>query len=260
MIPDHSNYHSLANRYLTNSRIGDYLKDPRFFYELHISGELTRKEKDAWNIGKAVDAWLTRGEAAYRTEFICGTVAQCKGAPAAVTRLTPAQGELVEAICPMLESQPAFSDLKNHKAQQIITLDMPIGEHFVGLSAIPDWYAIDGDRCVVTDLKTTVNGEEVKYHYSCLDYGYYRQMAVITIILAARHPEIKKFVYRHIVSNKDAEWPEPFVYILANSRVEQQMEWLVQSLIPRISEDKEFRRKTVSWEQAEVIGEIDEDF
>ena len=46
------NYFSIKNQYLSNSRLGDFLKCKRFFFELHIAGT-KKKEKAPKHQGRA---------------------------------------------------------------------------------------------------------------------------------------------------------------------------------------------------------------
>ncbi len=67
---NNDNYHTLESRYLTGSRIGDFLKCKRYFHDRHISGERRNIITDALITGSAVDTWLTRGEDAFKREFL----------------------------------------------------------------------------------------------------------------------------------------------------------------------------------------------
>ena len=52
------NYYSV-NGYLSNSKIGDWLRDPYYFYQKHVLGTIPNKQTAAMLIGNAVDEWLT---------------------------------------------------------------------------------------------------------------------------------------------------------------------------------------------------------
>lgn len=270
---DHVIYHSLKNRYLTNSRIKDFLKCKKYFYELHISGTRKKKQSDVMKIGSAVDAWLTRGKDEFLRNFIGVTRRNVKNPPAGITELTMSQYDQVVGMCEVLENQPAYLELSDHNAQQIISVDMPIGEHFCGLSGIPDWYKIEGEKCIITDLKTSNNTNEKKHHYKCMDMGYYMQFAVMTVILRKTHPEIKEFEYRHLVIDKGTDKSEgdteedststlniPYVFKLDNERVEIYINILLNEIIPMIAAEKEFLPKRIEWKNAVTVGSLDADF
>jgi len=255
------NYHTLENRYLTGSRMKDFLKCRRYFYELHISGERIRKGKEAFVIGSAVDTWLTRGEDAFKREYLAVSRRNIKNPPTDYTELTMAQYDEIVALCKVAERQPAYKELSEHNAQEIIKTDMPVGEHFCGLSFIPDWYKIEGDTCIITDLKTSQDGSKNKYHWHAVSYGYYEQMAVATIIFKKINKDIKNFVYRHLVIEKNADGlPIPYTYFLDNERIELIITNTEKQIIPDIAREKEFKPKEVNWKGSETIGGVDNDW
>jgi len=260
----HDNYHTLENRNLTNSRIGDWLKDPLFFYEKHVTGQRINKSTDAMKIGSAVDTFIFEGEEVFRSKFVAVARRSIKNPPINVTELTESQYEDCVTMAKILIEQPAFKDLADHKTQQILSLktDIPIGEHFVGLAGIPDWVKFDGDTCYLTDLKTAVDATEGKYYWKCVGFGYFRQFAVQTIIIRKTHPEIKNFVYRHLVIEKDQNNSIflPYTFYLANEKVEEQVDLLIDSIIPAIASEKEFKSKQATWKDAPTIGVVNEDF
>jgi hypothetical protein len=253
---NHDNYHSLENRYLTRSRVMDYLKCPRFFYQLHIEGSKKRKEKDVWNIGSAVDAWVTKSKAEFMSKFVLVARRNRKNPPKDYTELTQAQWDTAVEICEVLQDQPAIKDLASHNSQDIIHIDMPIGEHFVGLSAIPDWYIIDDTTCIITDLKTANKPHDKRsYHYTCMDLGYYKQFAIETIIFKKLYPHLTDFVYRHVGCDKDDDVKRPFIYYVNNECVEIEERKLIREIIPMIAAETAFLPKMITWDTAETVGD-----
>jgi len=257
----HKTYHTLENRYLTGSRMKDFLKCKRYFYELHISGERIKKGKEAFVIGSAVDTWLTRGKDAFKSEYLAVSRRNIKNPPTDYTELTMAQYDDISVMCKVVEKQPAYLELKDHTAQEIIKCDMPIGDHFCGLSFIPDWYKIDGDTCIITDLKTAQDASEMKYHWHCVSYGYYEQMAVATLIFREINKDIKNFVYRHLIIEKDPDGvPVPYTYFLDNERVEIAEKIITGEVMLAIAIEKDFKPKSVEWKGSPTIGKVDNDW
>lgn len=257
------NYHSLDNRYLTNSRIGDFLKCHRFFYERHISGSRPNiANTDALKVGKAVDTLIFDGEGVFRKNFIAVTRRSIKNPPTSVTELTEKQFEDVLAMGEVLKRQPAIIDLKNHTKQDIITMDMDLGEHFCGLAAMPDWWIINDNAVVITDLKTSYETNENKYHYKCRDFGYYRQLAVMKIIIKHNNPGVTEFfTYRHVGIEKDKDGIfNPFAFYLANEQIDACEEDIMNNILPAIKAEKEFLPKSVEWKDAPTVGSINEEF
>lgn len=253
------NYHSLENRFLTNSRIGDWLKDKKFFFERHISGQRPGiVMTDALRIGKAVDTFISKGEKEFREKFIAVTRRNLKNPPINVTELTEKQFDDVIGMSEILLKQPAYKDLASYDKQAIITTELSLGEHFCGLAGIPDFMSIIGDTCIIVDLKTAWDTDDRKYYYKCRDFGYFRQFAVMTIILRKTHPEIKNFIYRHIVIEKDKDSIfQPSVFTLANEQVEVEIDIITEYIIPDIAKEKDFKSKEIKWEDAVLIGTID---
>lgn len=254
------NYHTLENRCLTGSRIGDYKKCPKYFFERHVTGERRMIVTDALITGQAVDTWLSEGEEAFKQKFLAVPRRNKKNPPVGYTEITNTMFDEIVSICKVAVEQPAFQALANHKSQNIIYFEEDLGEHFKGLSFIPDWYNIQGDTCIITDLKTANNAEFKKYFWHCLDFGYFEQMAVATIILRRLHPEIKRFVYRHFIIEKNPNVvPVPYVCFLDNERVEVCANILTKQTIPMIASDKNFLPKMVDWSGAQTIGELEEE-
>jgi hypothetical protein len=255
-------YHTLENRYLTNSRIGDWLKCKRFFQERHITGQRPNgSATDALRVGQAVHTIAFYGEEKFRQEFVPAVRRNIKNPPLNVIELTEKQYEDVLVIGEVLRRQPAMIECADHVKETIIKIDVPIGEHFVGLAGIPDLIKIDNGVCTITDLKTAFDSDDRKYHYKCLAFNYYQQFAVMTMILRGLRPEeIKKFVYRHIGIEKDPDGIfNPFVFTLANERVESFIDLVDKKIIPAIAAEKEFLPKSVDWKDAVVIGAMDEE-
>ena len=63
-------YFTAKNKYISNSKIGDWLKDKRFFYEKHVLGTVEKKDSAAFRIGSAVDTFVTVGEKQFHEKYI----------------------------------------------------------------------------------------------------------------------------------------------------------------------------------------------
>lgn len=256
MILTHDNYHSLANRYLTNSRIGDYLNDKKFFSDCHITGIKTKEITLAIRIGKASDTWLTGSRSAFESRFYPS--AKATDDP---NRFTPKQYDELVELCEKVEEQPAYHALKNYETQRIFKFDMPIGEHFCGIACIPDWVLFEGDTCHLRDFKTASYGNEKKYHYHCEEFGYYKQFAHMTAVIRRCMTEIKNFTYGHLVADKtNRDVYKCYVHWLNNERIEMEEAKLMRDIIPEIASMKEFKSDVVDWCDATEIGALINEF
>lgn len=250
-------YFTPENNYLSNSKISDYLKSPEYFYKRHITKELGRKESDAFLIGKACDIWLTEGKEKFLSKYVCVDRRNLKNPPTVIVELNNSQYNLIIGMCESVEKTPAYQEVKNHKSQQIFFEDFKIGEYFSGLCGIPDWYDIQGDICYITDLKTTMSVDEKKYHWSCLEHGYYRQQAMYQRLIKHKHPEIKKFVSRHLSVEKSYdEYYDGYrvmTFELSQDSINLETE-VIDTLIEEIANRKDFINKPICFSNAKEIG------
>jgi len=255
------NYFTIANKYISNSRIGDFLKDKHFFYQKHITGEIENKKTNPMLIGSACDRWLTAGKDMFLKEYICVSRRNLKSPPVGITELTQTQYDEIVAICESVERQDAYKELKDHTTQQILTMLMELGL-FKGLCGIPDWFKVEGSKAIITDLKTAEQAKSsVKYHYHCLDYGYYRAMGFYDILIRHNYPEVKEVEHRHLVVEKDPDGVNKvYTFILSQERIELEKENILDNILPAIKSETEFAPSNVKWSDSVVIGEINSEF
>lgn len=249
-----NNYYN-QDKYLSNSKISDYLKDKHYFYRKHILGEIKQEITIPLVKGSAVDTWLTRGEMAFRRDYKVVTARSAKNGDMRWQINEPMYKQIVN-ICQNVQATDAYKDLKDFKTQQVIQFDIKIGL-FKGLKGIPDWFKIDGNKCIIVDLKTSNTADPVKYHYHCLDYGYYRQAATYAYILSLNHPELDTFTFRHLVAEKDSDdINNVYTFELDTERVFMEKDNLVDNILPAIASEKKFPKHNCSWEFPTVIGEV----
>jgi len=252
------NYFTTKNQYLSNSKLKDYAKDKHYFYQKHVLGNIEQKKTDALFIGSAVDCWLTSGEKKFREKYYIVS-RRTTNSPDYEFQLNQTMYDSVEKMCRKIESQTAYTQLRGFKAQQILQVDRKIGI-FEGLCGIPDWFKVKDDHCIIVDLKTAENALQTKYHYKCLEYGYYQQQAMYRILVQANYPEVKIFEHRHLVVEKDPDGiNNVFVYKLSEARVLEEVDE-IEKLLLEIAEEKKFLPRNVSWDDVITIGEINEDF
>ena len=248
-------YFSKANRYLTNSRIRDFQKDKHNFFRQHVLGEWLREVTDAMIIGSAVDCWVTESKAAFDKAYrVVGK--RTKDAPDYEYQLNNTMYVGIEAMCQSITSQDAYKELAKGKwkKQRILQYDMPVGEHFIGLAGIPDFYTVNGNTAAICDLKTCNNLTPSKYIYVCQDRGYFQQLALYGLLLKLNYPEVEHIEYRHLVMNKDSDQLYPvhtFVFAEEMMLVE---EGKLPDIIEYIKNEKDFEPRNIKWSDAYVIG------
>lgn len=247
------------NRYLSNSKLGDYLKCPNYFYRKHMLFTVPDKRTDPMLVGSAVDTWLTDGKEAFERKFICVSRRNLKNPSPDVCELNMSQYNQVVALCRAVEATSAYQEVKHHTAQQILFEELPIGQHFKGLCGIPDWFTIIGDLCVITDLKTTLNADHKKYFYAAMEYGYFRQQAMYQRLIKANNPGVKKFISRHLVVEKDEENINRVrAFVLDQELIDIEKE-IIDITIERISRDLTFNKLDADWKTSITIGFKNED-
>lgn len=257
--PTKEEYFTIKNRYLSNSRIGDWLKDKEYFKKRHITGEIESKKSDEFLIGSATDEWLTNSRKSFESKYICVSRRSLKNPPANIIELNNSQYSEVVEICESVERQDAYKELKDHQKQQILSMTMDLGTYWVGLAGIPDYFKVDGKNGIITDLKTVEQAKNaVKYHYRCLDYRYYSQAAVYSILLKHNFKEVENIVCRHISVEKDQNHiHHVYTFILDAERIEMEKENILTNILPEIAKEKLFLPSNTSWKEARTIGGID---
>ena len=258
-MPNHSDYFDPAkNRFLSNSKLGDYLKCPAYFRRKHILFTVADKRTDAMLVGSAVDTWLTESKEAFEKKYICVTRRNLKNPSDEYVELNFTQYNQVVAICRAVEATSAYQEVRHHTAQQELYEHFPIGEHFKGLCGIPDWFKVEGDLCVITDLKTSFNSDPAKYFYTCLEHNYFRQQAMYQRLVKANNPGVKKFVSRHLVAEKDEDGINRVrAFILDQEMIDIEKE-IIDITIEKIANDREFKKEDAVWATAHVLGQKDE--
>jgi len=245
------NYFSKENPYLSNSKCNNWLRDKEYFHEKHILHSVPNVVTDALVFGSAVDTWLTEGEEAFRKEFIAVDRRSRKSEIPWSKQLSRSVWDEIEAVCRAVEATDAYQALEGHKKQVILSHDMDL-THFKGIAGVLDFLLVDGDSAVITDLKTTKNVDTNKYHWSCVDYGYYRQLAMYDMLVRKNYPEVKHITHRHIAVEKKTNKVRTFS--VAPQRIALEKEVLVD-IFADIKQEVDFKNPPVTWEDTVTIGE-----
>ena len=256
-------YFSVKNHFLTNSRINDFLKDKNYCYKKNITGEIENKKTGPMTIGSGVDCILTDCREAFDKKYVVVARRNLKLPPKDIIELTQAQFDEIIAISESVARQDAYKEIKNegHIAQEILTMEMDLGK-FCGLAGIPDWYKVNGQEAIITDLKTANQANSAtKYFYHCLDYSYFRQAAMYSLLLKHKYPEIKNITCRHLVVETDVDGVNKvYTFILSEERINMEKEFILDIVLPAIKAETEFAPSNVKWSDSVVIGEINSEF
>lgn len=258
----HQNYFTMENKYLSNSKIGDYLKCPNYFYRKDIKGEIKSDATKALVTGSAVDELLTDiknvTDGKYAVRQFNGTTKEGKIEKQELldqgkTILTQAEYDEIMGVAIAVSETTAYKELSTHKTQEILQVERKIGEHFLGLCGIPDFYIIhENGLCEITDLKTSRVTDKDKYYYHCLQFGYFRQQAFYQMLLKELHPEITRFESRHLVAGKEKDIYSVHAFILDQIEIERAKKDL-ERIIEEIDYEKEFRKADAYWDTAPLL-------
>lgn len=253
-----NNYYSANNKYITNSKLGDYLKDKRYFYEKHVLGKVETEPSDAMLIGKAVDCYLMEGSEEFKKKYVPVLRRNLKDPPKDYTEINATMYEDIVKMSERIMSQTAFKELKGYKKQQILQVDMPLGDIFYGIAGTPDWLKMskDANHCVIVDLKTTQSIDPNKYYWHCLSYGYFRQQAMYQMLVEKVHG-ITNFKSYHLVMEKDTDKIYNCqVFELDQNKINEEKVF-INTLLAEIAQEKLYLPGDTSFVKAYPLGGVE---
>ncbi|MDD4070059.1 MAG: hypothetical protein PHF05_06370 [Candidatus Izemoplasmatales bacterium] len=252
-----NNYFTIKNQYISNSKISDYLKDPEYFYKKHVTGEIKFEMTPSMIIGKAVDIYLTNSPKKFHDTYTYACLKKDDPEMFAENKdttkeiLTKSQYDKVINICESVTRTSAYKVFKKFKKQEILQKDMKLGI-FKGLCGIPDGFQITKDKCTIVDLKTSSTIQPNKYHYHCLEFGYYRQLALYADLIQNKYPEVKYFKYYHLVVENTGDINRVATFEFDPLLIEDERQ-ILYKIIKEIADTKVFKFHDVSFKNAEKI-------
>lgn len=241
------NYFTSENKYLTNSRIGDYLKSPHYFYRKHILHEIEKPSTDAMVMGSAVDYLLAQdGE---KPKYVVVERRNLKNPPTDHIEVNQSQYEEIIEVANAVAENEVFKDIdKNFDKQVLLKVDEPVGEHFVGLAGLPDYIKITDDEIIIVDLKTARTTDPRKYYYHCKEFRYFDQQAHYQSLAEAMYPGLTCRSY-HLVVDKIKDIYNVVLFELDQEEIERAKVDL-RYTIAEISERKDWSRPNLTWKDA----------
>lgn len=250
------NYYTNKNRYISNSKINDWMKDKNYFYRKHILGTVDKEPSDALIVGKAVDTWITGSRKQFEKEYIA--VKRRGGEiPKGTTELTLAQYDEVVALCEAVEATTVYKEIradKGFKSQVILQFDMKsVSGYFDGYCGIPDFIKIDGNKCTIIDLKTTRDLGFEKYYRHCLEYGYFRQQAMYQMLAKAVYG-CTEFESYHLAVEKDPDGINHVAYYKLKQGEIDVVSGVLLETLAAIGMEDNFSKEDVSMKDAIEIG------
>ncbi len=255
-------YYTARNNYLTSSKIKDYLKDPYYFYQKHITHDIVETlDTPSVRIGSAVDCYLTRGASVFNKSYMRKVMKKenpdmyaWQSEQGTMTLLTTDEWERALAIIDNVKRTTLYKDIKkNFKKQVILQHEEELG-CFAGTAGMVDFLKIDGDKAIIIDLKTTSDASLPKFKYASLDLGYYLQQSFYQRLVRKNFPEVKTVEsYILAVENNGPVYKIAF-YKLDQSEIQFEQAKL-SALIELIKHLKpsDYRPQDLTWDSAEEL-------
>lgn len=258
-----SNYYTSKNKYLTNSGCSLFDRDKEAFYKRYILGEKEKCNSTALTVGKAFDLLITGSEEDFNNCYELKTLK--KDNPELFLEQKTTQKKLLNNTeyndilgmynsLKLVDKGVLLEELQSMDSQTILQQDSKISKQFVGLAGIPDFVRIENNTCYLYDLKTTrpfsppksysITEEEslqTQYFFKCLNYGYFRQLAMYRMLLKLKYPNITEFVMKHIVCEKANGLNYPVhVFNFSNELIDVHLQKL-KLIVSQIRVEKDYR-------------------
>jgi len=249
------NYFTKDNKYISNSKIKDWLKDKEFFYKKHIEKSIKEDISDALVIGSAVDMWLTESKEKFEDTYLVVSRRNKKSDTPWRYQLPNSMYDKVVNLCERVEKTDAYKEIVEDKyvSQEILQLDLDLG-YFSGVCGIPDWYSTQDDVIYIIDLKTSKTIDPTRYHYHCIDFGYYTQQAIYQILLGKKYNK-DKFSSKHLVVEKDPDnINQVEIFQLNQDRIDAEKE-RVYEILEELKNEKDFAPKQATLKEPIEIGD-----
>lgn len=209
------NYHTPENTCITNSKVGDFLRSRRYFFERHVARTIPDEETPSMQLGSMVDRALTEGTVDAITNNWQVAVLKRDNA-----ELFEWQKEHPECVVTSAQMEKAIemagtvlaSPWYNEDQKRLALKQMPIVGTLGGVevSFLVDSLILDGKDFVVTDWKTSRNTDMSPWSWrrKCNAYGYFRQMALARYILNQQYPG-SRYTFRHAIigNTKEGRYP-----------------------------------------------------
>ena len=243
-----ANYYTKENKYLSNSKISDYLKSPNYFYRKHITHEIKPKGSEAFVIGSGVDYLLAQDEV--KPNYVVVERRNLKNPPEGIIEVNQSQYDEIFSLADAVASTDVYKDIdKNFKKQVILKYDYAIGKHFVGICGLPDFIKVTKDEIIIVDLKTSRTTDPRKYFYHCKEFNYFNQQAQYQNIAMLMYPGRKKISSYHLVVSKEKDIYDVQLFLLNQREIDKAAN-VVNRAIFEIANRLIWSRPNIKWSDA----------
>ena len=256
------NYFGKENKYLTNSKIGDFLRDKAYFKKKHIDCSLEFQATPSMIFGKQLDTLLTEGMTAFNQKYQVKVLKRDdperfeyqKENAEELEFITLPQLNHVCAASNSISVQDCYKDLKDHQRQVILQVEVEDKESiWLGYAGMLDFLKIVGNKAIITDLKTTADIDKVRYHYSCEKYGYYRQMAMYNYLVRQNYPEVTTVEHRHLAVETGSGLYLVQTFTMDKAKIKEEYDKMQKTIYEILKEEK-FAPQNLSWDNSVKLG------
>ena len=252
-------YRSKENKAITNSKIGDFLKSPDYYKAKWIDGTVTEEPTPAMLLGSMVDVAVSAGDV---NEIYRNYSAKEKGKdPGEKTVVSAAAYEDAQAIAKNIIAQPFYKAMRKSKCIWQKPLYAPADAELV-VAGIPDAYCAkarwDGGSPALIDLKVTAPmhfASGNKWLWRCRDMRYLQQLALYRHLVASElGVDAEEISCWHVVAGStfDGKWPVK-LFKFDRACIDKAFEEVI-GCAHKLFYAKEFKKESVTWSKAEVIG------
>lgn len=207
-------YFTRKNGYLTNSKIGDFLKSREIYKQKWIDWTYERESTPSLTLGSIVDEYISTGKlnkvkAKWHVKVKKADNPELYEKQQSMNPDRLVTQEVWDKAIKMgskIVDSNIYYWLKFHQGQfQVLLTSNYDGAYVAGML---DALAIVGDTAYLLDFKTS-NAQGMRsakaWYWHCKDFGYLRQMAHYGQLVKDNYPEVKNIIYRHVVIGSSEE-------------------------------------------------------
>ncbi len=261
-----ANYYDPDRLHISNSKVSDYLKSKKFYFEKHVAKIVPRHITAAMRIGSIVDSILTGSHLSFEVRTLKREdpdlyARQQEQDPSCFC----SQHEMDEAIllARHVQQQPCFDwyHKNDTRFQYVLEASLQTSVGCISICGMADMITETEHTVYIDDLKCT-NAQKtkspIKWLYNCLDMGYLRQLAAYGFMWQEMHPDDKRDIkFRHLTVAKieDSLYKIALFEIHPTLLVEPLQEFLdTVERIARSHKQADWCDSPVDWAQCELLG------
>lgn len=260
------NYYSDENVAISNSKVSDFFKSRDYFYRKHILHEFKEAPSDAMKMGSIVDAMLSFDPIPYTPKVLKKNDPQRFEEQKLLSEdkfISQAKFDEAQKRAWAVMKTPAYQWYQDNDAQHQVVLQ---GELDVDGSKIPicgmaDVITVTKDVVYIDDYKSSTLAliqTPKKWFYTCVDRGYFRQLAVYRHLYRLMNPDDKREIKcRHfVVAKENDHLYRTKVYNIDDTLIDaafNEFEYGVKAIHKAIVNDS-FEDAPTDWDTAETIS------